>query len=49
MAAMMIVMVVFLVTSGHHGPGGSHASDPAKSSAATHMQSEAAKPEPVDE
>ena len=48
MAAMVIVMVVFLVMSGHHGFGGSHERDAHRPTAepAAHMQyGEAAKPE----
>lgn len=45
MAAMLIVMVVFLVVAGHHGFGGSHDAKPAAAEA-THMHSaDAAKPE----
>lgn len=47
MAAMVIVMVVFLVMSGHHGMGGPQGHD-AKPSAAetTHMhEGDAAKPQ----
>lgn len=45
MAAMLIVMVVFLVVAGHHGFEGSHDAKP-PAAGATHMHSgDAAKPE----
>ena len=49
MAAMVIIMVVFLVASGHHGFGSSHERDanrPAES--APHMQHDAAVKPPEE-
>lgn len=46
MAAMVIVMVVFLVMSGHHGLAGPHGHDAKPPAAETsHMQGDAAKPD----
>lgn len=51
MAAMMIVMVVFLVTSGHHGAGGPHQRDanPPAAQSEPMRHDEAAKPAPQEE